>query len=233
MNALTDSHLSAKDALFETLDSAVRTLKGSHNPRVLVTDTVGFIRSIPHGLVASFRSTLQEAARADLLIHVVDVSHPRYKDHIRVTDDVLKEVGAGDVDRMYVFNKIDSLKGEPRLAKILARAYKNAVCVSAQQPDDIRKLRDALMEYFSRNMLEISLNVAYDDSSLMGHIYAHSRVMATEWTDAEARFRIRISRANARRYFITHMSSADLTRYGLNQDDEDEHTSVVPETMRP
>ncbi|MEN9808816.1 MAG: GTPase HflX [Pseudomonadota bacterium] len=233
MNALTDSHLSAKDALFETLDSAVRTLKGSHNPRVLVTDTVGFIRSIPHGLVASFRSTLQEAARADLLIHVVDVSHPRYKDHIRVTDDVLKEVGAGDVDRMYVFNKIDSLKGEPRLAKILARAYKNAVCVSAQQPDDIRKLRDALMEYFSRNMLEISLNVAYDDSSLMGHIYAHSRVMATEWTDAEARFRIRISRANARRYFITHMSAADLTRYGLNQDDEDEHTSVVPETMRP
>ncbi|MEY3902636.1 MAG: GTPase HflX [Pseudomonadota bacterium] len=233
MNALTDSHLSAKDALFETLDSAVRTLKGSHNPRVLVTDTVGFIRSIPHGLVASFRSTLQEAARADLLLHIVDVSHPRYKDHIRVTDDVLKEVGAGDVDRMYVFNKIDSLKGEPRLAKILARAYKNAVCVSAQQPDDIRKLRDALMEYFSRNMLEISLNVAYDDSSLMGHIYAHSRVMATEWTDDEARFRIRVSRANARRYFIPHMSAADLTRYGLNQDDEEEHASVATETMRP
>lgn len=233
MNALTDSHLSAKDALFETLDSAVRTLKGSHNPRVLVTDTVGFIRSIPHGLVASFRSTLQEAARADLLVHVVDVSHPRYKDHIRVTDDVLKEVGAGDVDRMYVFNKIDSLKGEPRLAKILARAYKNAVCVSAQQADDIRKLRDALMEYFSRNMLEISLNVAYDDSALMGHIYAHSRVMATEWTDAEARFRIRVSRANTRRYFIPHMSPADLTRYGLNQEDEDDHPSVAPETMRP
>ena len=111
MNALTESHLSAKDALFETLDSAVRTLKGSHNPKVLITDTVGFIRNIPHGLVASFRSTLQEAARADLLIHVVDVSHPHYKDHIQVTDSVLKEVGASEVDRMYVFNKIDELKG--------------------------------------------------------------------------------------------------------------------------
>ena len=220
MNALTDSHLSAKDALFETLDSAVRTLKGSQNPRILVTDTVGFIRSIPHGLVASFRSTLQEAARADLLVHVVDVSHPRYKDHIRVTEDVLKEVGAGDVDRMYVFNKMDSLKGEPRLAKILARAYKNAVCVSAQQPDDIRKLRDALVEYFSRNMLEFNLQVAYDDSALMGSIYAHSRVLSTEWTDELARFRIRVSRANARRYFIQHIPPEDVYRFGLAPDDE-------------
>lgn len=232
MNALTDSHLSAKDALFETLDSAVRTLKGSHNPRVLVTDTVGFIRNIPHGLVASFRSTLQEAARADLLVHVVDVSHPRYKDHIRVTDEVLKEVGAGDVDRMYVFNKIDSLKGEPRLAKILARAYKNAVCVSAQQPDDIRKLRDALVEYFSRNMLEISLQVTYDDAALMGSIYAHSRVLATEWTDANARFRIRVSRANALRYFTQHMTPADLSRYGLAPDADDFNHAVPMETSK-
>ncbi len=232
MNALTDSHLSAKDALFETLDSAVRTLKGSHNPRVLVTDTVGFIRNIPHGLVASFRSTLQEAARADLLVHVVDVSHPRYKDHIRVTDEVLKEVGAGDVDRMYVFNKIDSLKGEPRLAKILARAYKNAVCVSAQQPDDIRKLRDALVEYFSRNMLEISLQVTYDDAALMGSIYAHSRVLATEWTDADARFRIRVSRANALRYFTQHMTPADLSRYGLAPDADVFNQAVPMETSK-
>jgi len=232
MNALTDSHLSAKDALFETLDSAVRTLKGSHNPRVLVTDTVGFIRNIPHGLVASFRSTLQEAARADLLVHVVDVSHPRYKDHIRVTDEVLKEVGAGEVDRMYVFNKIDSLKGEPRLAKILARAYKNAICVSAQQPDDIRKLRDALVEYFSRNMLEISLQVTYDDAALMGSIYAHSRVLATEWTDADARFRIRVSRANAQRYFTQHMTPSDLSRYGLAPDAEDFNQVVPMETSK-
>jgi GTP-binding protein HflX len=232
MNALTDSHLSAKDALFETLDSAVRTLKGTHNPRVLVTDTVGFIRSIPHGLVASFRSTLQEAAKADLLLHVVDVSHPRYKDHIRVTDDVLKEVGAGDVERMYVFNKIDSLKGEPRLAKILARAYRNAVCVSAQQPDDIRKLRDALVEFFSRNMLELTLNVAYDDASLLGNIYAHSRVLSTEWTDEDARFRIRVSRANARRYFLNHIPASELSKYGLNPDEDEFAQGVSHEAVR-
>ncbi|NBX17738.1 MAG: GTPase HflX [Proteobacteria bacterium] len=233
MNALTDSHLSAKDALFETLDSAVRTLKGSHNPRVLVTDTVGFIRNIPHGLVASFRSTLQEAARADLLIHVVDVSHPRYKDHIRVTDEVLKEVGASDVERMYVFNKTDALKGEPRLAKILARAYKNAVCVSAQQPDDIRKVRDALVEHFSRNMLEISLQVAYDDSALMGSIYAHARVLSTEWTDEVARFRIRVSRANALRFFTQYMSQDDLNRYGLAPENDDSSHGSTSENTKP
>jgi GTP-binding protein HflX len=232
MNALTDSHLSAKDALFETLDSAVRTLKGSHNPRVLVTDTVGFIRNIPHGLVASFRSTLQEAARADLLIHVVDVSHPRYKDHIRVTDEVLKEVGAADVDRMYVFNKTDALKGEPRLAKILTRAYKNAVCVTAQQPDDIRKLRDVLVEYFSRNMLELSLQVAYDDSALMGSIYAHARVLSTEWTDEIARFRIRVSRANALRYFAQHLSQDDLNRYGLAPESEESSLGITMENQK-
>jgi GTP-binding protein HflX len=233
MNALTDSHLSAKDALFETLDSAVRTLKGSNNPRVLVTDTVGFIRNIPHGLVASFRSTLQEAARADLLIHVVDVSHPRYKDHIRVTDEVLKEVGASDVERMYVFNKTDALKGEPRLAKILARAYKNAVCVSAQQPDDIRKVRDALVEHFSRNMLEISLQVAYDDSALMGSIYAHARVLSTEWTDEVARFRIRVSRANALRFFTQYMSQDDLNRYGLSPENDDSSHGSTSENTKP
>ena len=192
MNALTESHLSAKDALFETLDSAVRTLKGSHNPKVLITDTVGFIRNIPHGLVASFRSTLQEAARADLLIHVVDVSHPHYKDHIQVTDSVLKEVGASEVDRMYVFNKIDELKGEPRLAKILARAYKNAVCLSAHKPDEVQKLRDALIEYFSRNMLEMEIDATYDNSQLLASLYAHSRVISTEWTDDIARFKIRV-----------------------------------------
>lgn len=230
MNGLTDSHLSAKDALFETLDSAVRTLKGSQNPRVLVTDTVGFIRSIPHGLVASFRSTLQEAARADLLIHVVDVSHPRYKDHIRVTDDVLKEVGAGEVDRMYVFNKLDALKGEPRLGKILARAYKNAVCLSAQHPDEIHKLRDALVQYFSRNMLEFTIDAAYDNSSLMAAIYAHSRVLATEWTDDCARFRIRVSRASALRYFAHLLSPEERAVQGLSTevDDDSQLSSMEP-----
>jgi GTP-binding protein HflX len=233
MNALTDSHLSAKDALFETLDSAVRTLKGSHNPRVLVTDTVGFIRSIPHGLVASFRSTLQEAARADLLVHVVDVSHPRYKDHIRVTDDVLKEVGAGDVDRMYVFNKMDSLKGEPRLGRILARAYKNAVCLSAQQPDEIRKLRDALVEYFSRNMLELSVPASYDNSSLMATIYAHSRVLSTEWTEENACFRIRVSRASAKRYFAQYLSHEQRAAHGLLAEEDEEHQNSTMEAHRP
>lgn len=229
MNALTESQLSAKDALFETLDSAVRTLKGSHNPRVLITDTVGFIRNIPHGLVASFRSTLQEAARADLLLHVVDVSHPHYKDHIQVTDSVLREVGASDVDRMYVFNKIDELKGEPRLGKILARAYKNAICLSAQKPEEVHKLRDALIEYFSRNMLELEIDAGYDNSQLLAALYAHSRVISTEWTDDTARFKIRVSRTAARKYFAHILSPEQRSRYGLAGEDEDEMQKISME----
>ncbi len=203
MNALTDAQLSAKDALFETLDSTVRHLKGVSKPKVLLTDTVGFIRNLPHGLVASFRSTLDETAKADLLLHVVDVSHAYYKDHMRVTDEVLKDVGAGEVPRLLVFNKLDALKGEPRMARILARAHPGCVCVSASNEADVRRLRDAILDYFLRGMVEATFEVAYDDSRLMALIHAHTRVLETTWKDDIAVFRVRMSKETQARYFET------------------------------
>lgn len=208
MNGLTDSQLSAKNALFETLDSAVRTLKGVSTPKVLITDTVGFIRKLPHSLVASFRSTLEETSRADLLVHVVDVSHPLYKDHMQVTNEVLKDVGSGEVPQMCVFNKVDALNGEPRLARILARSYPGSVCLSAENEDDIRRLRDAIVEYFTRNMLELELNVPYEDSRRLSLVYTHARVLETTWAEDKAVFKVRVSRENYSRYFEVHNESA-------------------------
>lgn len=201
MNRLTESNLAAKDALFETLDAAVRTLKGVQAPRILVTDTVGFIRNLPHELVASFRSTLEETSFADLLLHVVDVSHPRHKDHMRVTDEVLSQVGAGEVPRLVVFNKVDAIRGEPWLARILTRSYAGSVCLSAQNDDDVERLRERIVDHCGRNMVDVTLEIPYADNVRMGHVYAHARILETRWNPDNAVFRARMTRSNYRRYF--------------------------------
>ena len=213
MNSLTDSNLSAKDSLFETLDSSVRTLKVPHRPKILVTDTVGFIRHLPHALIASFQSTLNETAEADLLVHVVDISHPNYKDHIRITDDVLREVGAADVPRLYVFNKFDQLEGEPRLARILSRTYPGSICISAREPGDIERLLVSIQDFFLKNMMEVSIAIPYHDQGAptpagthvdpkaMGLVYGHTRVLETEWAEDAVIFRVRATRDFLAKHF--------------------------------
>lgn len=145
MNALTASKLSAKDSLFETLDSTVRKLRGGHGLNILVKDTVGFIRNLPHSLVASFQSTLEEVAESDLILHVVDVSDPAFRDHIAVTDDVLKQIHAEHVPKIFVFNKFDKIN-EPNLPKILAKAYPQSTCLSSQNQNDVQKLLDQIVD---------------------------------------------------------------------------------------
>ncbi len=201
MNSLTESQLSARDALFETLDSSIRRLRGVNNMNILLTDTVGFIRNLPHGLVASFRSTLEEAAKADLLLHVVDVSHRSYKDHIKITQDVLSQVGAGEVPTIFIFNKIDALSTEPRLPKILARIYPRSLCLSSQKEEDIKRCREAIVEFLAQNMLEKEFHVAYEDAKTLSLIYAHTRVLQSEWTPECGIFKVRMTKSAFSRYF--------------------------------
>lgn len=203
MNALTDSQLSAKNALFETLDSSIRRMRGANNVNVLLTDTVGFIRNLPHGLVASFRSTLEETAQADLILHVVDISNPSYKDHIKVTDEVLAEVGASHVPRILVFNKIDMIENEPNLPRILSRIYPKSICVSGQKKSDTPKLRDAILNFLAQDMIEKSIHVQYHDSKTLSAIYAHTRILEAHWTQTEGVFKVRMSKNIYHRYFST------------------------------
>lgn len=146
MNALTSSKLSARDSLFETLDSTVRKLKGGHGLNILVKDTVGFIRNLPHSLVASFQSTLEEVAESNLILHVVDISNPAYKDHISVTESVLKQIHADHVPQILVFNKFDKLSDEPNLPKILSKIYPKSICISSQNADNVNKLIDTIVD---------------------------------------------------------------------------------------
>jgi GTP-binding protein HflX len=220
MNGLTDSHLSANNNLFETLDSAVRVLKGAGNPRILVTDTVGFIQSLPHSLVASFHSTLEETAHADLLVHVVDASHPRYQEQIRVTEEVLQSVGAGEVPKMYVFNKVDAVAGGARVVKILARSYPNHICICAENKEDIKRLRDALEDYFAKNMEERTLEFSYADNEKFKLVYLHTRVLSMIPTDDGAVFKVRAPTEVFKRYFDTSSPEPESSKDEERASDE-------------
>src|SRR6185436_130209 len=146
MRALTSTDVYVADKLFATLDTTVRRLQPPTDPPILVTDTVGFIKKLPHDLVASFRSTLDEAGDADLLLHVIDASDPAHADQLAVTHEVLGEIGADSVKTWLLLNKIDRVD-EAERAK-LADRYPGALQLSAKSPADVAALRDKLIEHF-------------------------------------------------------------------------------------
>jgi len=153
MRALTASEALVADKLFATLDTTVRALQPESVPRVLVSDTVGFIKNLPHGLVASFKSTLDEALEASLLVHVVDASDAGFERQIAVTEEVLDEIGAEGVPRLLVFNKID--KGGEEAA--LRAKHPDCVVMSAKREGDVAGLREAIVAFFQRDLVEAEL----------------------------------------------------------------------------
>src|SRR5918999_4540418 len=151
MRALTGNEVLVADKLFATLDTTVRALHPESVPRVLLSDTVGFIKNLPHGLVASFKSTLDEALEASLLAHVVDASDPGFERQLAVTDEVLDEIGAKDVPRLLVFNKIDragDAAAQRALEASLRARYPGCIVMSARREGDIANLREAIVAFF-------------------------------------------------------------------------------------
>ncbi|HEU4407834.1 MAG TPA: GTPase HflX [Polyangiaceae bacterium] len=197
MRALTGSEVLVEDKLFATLDTTVRALKPEAKPRVLVSDTVGFIKKLPHDLVASFRSTLDEALDASLLLHVVDGSDPDFRAQLAVTREVLAEIGADPVPSRLVFNKADRLA--PGARDELAREFPGAMVLSAKAPADVAGLRDAVVAFFDAEMVEGELDVPYGREGLLGEIYEHARVVSEEFDERGARYRVRAHPADLAR----------------------------------
>ena len=183
MRALTRNEALVADKLFATLDTTVRALHPETVPRVLVSDTVGFIKNLPHGLVASFKSTLDEALEASLLAHVVDASDPGFERQLAVTDEVLDEIGAKDVPRLLVFNKID--RGGDESA--LRAKYPGAIVMSARREGDIARLREAIAAFFERDLVDAELFLPWSAQSLRGEIFASCKVLE-ERSDGEGAF---------------------------------------------
>ncbi len=196
MNRLTSSEVYVDDRLFATLDSTVRIIDPKTRPPILLSDTVGFIEKLPHSLVASFRSTLQEVLEADLLLHVVDLSSDMYRNQIDVTNEVLKEIGAGDKPSLFVFNKADLVK-EVFLPKLLERSHVGSVVVSALRPEDMMRTRNAIYDFFEQDMVEMEMVVPYQDTWLQSQIHEYSKVLQKEYLEDGAHFKIRVMRSTA------------------------------------
>jgi len=191
MAAMTRGSVQGQDVLFATLDANVRALDPSTRPKVLLSDTVGFIRNLPHGLVDSFKSTLEEVLEADLLLHVVDISHDNYRSQMETTMDVLREIGAGDIPVMTIFNKMDKLD-DPVLPKILRQAYKMSAFVSALSEDDVSKLRKSVLKYFEENLVKAMLVVPPDDQHVLSLIYKSCLILASDFSvQDQATFEVR------------------------------------------
>ena len=190
MRALTGSDVLVENKLFATLDTTVRALQPESRPRVLVSDTVGFIKNLPHGLVASFKSTLEEALDASLLIHVIDASDPGFERQIEVTDKVIDEIDAKDVPRIRVFNKIDHVGDAAAQAEreaALRTDYPACIVMSARRADDVGLLREAIVAFFQQGLVEANLFLPWSAQQQRGAIFASCEVLE-ERADAEGAF---------------------------------------------
>jgi GTP-binding protein HflX len=200
MRALTGSEVLVADKLFATLDTTVRALQPETRPRILISDTVGFIKKLPHGLVASFKSTLDEALEASLLLHVVDASDPAFESQMQVTEEVLREIGAGDISHLVIFNKIDRAGvEEAAVSARLAQRWPEAIVMSARRPDEVAHLRRALVAFFERHLVEEELLVPYNRQELRGQIFDHCQVLEERYEEGGVVFRVRADPAHLQR----------------------------------
>jgi len=192
MRALTGSQVLVADKLFATLDTTVRALWPETRPRILVSDTVGFIRKLPHDLVASFRSTLDEALEASLLLQIVDAADPAFRAQMQVTREVLDEIGAGDVPWILVLNKID--KAAPADREALVKEFPAALLVSAKDPADVERVREAIIGTFAADMTEAELVVPYGAGSAIGEIHK-LHVISESYEGDGVHYRVRAPKA--------------------------------------
>ena len=194
MRALTGSEVLVANKLFATLDTTVRTLYPESIPRILVSDTVGFIKNLPHGLVASFKSTLEEALDASLLLHVVDASDPGFERQIEATEHVLNEIDAQDVPRLRIFNKIDHVGDAAAQAEreaALRSEYPDCIVMSARNPDDVARLHKAIVAFFQQDLVEAELFLPWSAQQLRGELFARCEVLAERADEEGAFFSVR------------------------------------------
>lgn len=212
MRALTGSEVLVANKLFATLDTTVRALYPESVPRVLVSDTVGFIKNLPHGLVASFKSTLDEAIDAALLLHVIDASDPGFERQLEVTDEVLEEIGANIVPRIRVFNKIDYVGDATAQAEreiILRAKYPDCIVMSARRPEEVAKLRETIITFFQQDLIEAELFLPWSAQQLRGEIYASCQVLGERSDDEGAFFQVR-GEANRVNHLLERLKISSL-----------------------
>lgn len=189
MRAMTGSEVLVADKLFATLDTTVRPIHPETRPKILLSDTVGFIKKLPHDLVASFKSTLDEANNAELLLFVVDASDPSFRSQLKVTQSVLAEVGATEAPRLLVLNKKDRVPSDEM--ELLKKEFPDSVQISTRDAADLKMLREKIVSFFEQDMVDEDILVPYTAKGVIGEIRSQARVLEETYSEAGTLFKIR------------------------------------------
>jgi GTPase len=191
LNWFTQADVLVEDRLFATLDSTVRMLALSPAHKILLSDTVGFIRKLPHHLVASFKSTLEEVTEANIILHVVDVSHPSFEEQIEVVQQTLEDLGAHGKPTVVVFNKIDKLTDRSILGR-LAATYKDSVCVSAARGINMASLEKHIITILNEDITELSMTFGQQDYDIISQLHDIAEILDTSYDGEEITIRFRV-----------------------------------------
>lgn len=190
MRALTGSDILVADKLFATLDTTIRPLYPESRPKLLISDTVGFIKKLPHDLVASFKSTLDEALHASLLLYVVDSSDASFRSQLQVTQSVLSEVGVGDAPFLLVLNKRDNLTDEEQ--QKLQKEFPDAILISTRDKEDIKLLREKVLSFFESDMIDSEIFIPYlAQSAVIGDLRQRVRVLSESYNEMGMTVKVR------------------------------------------
>ncbi len=192
LNALAESEVFVENRLFATLDPTTRLVNLSSTTPVLITDTVGFIRKLPHHLVASFKSTLEEVTEADILLHVVDISHPQVEDHINTVKTTLADLQALHKPTLYVFNKIDALEDRSIITEMKLR-HEHSIFISAQRGINLTGLRESLLQLIHSAYSEMTFTLPHNSYGAISQLHEFAEIKNQEYGEEKIVVTLRVS----------------------------------------
>jgi len=196
LNTLTSSHVFVEDKLFSTLDPTIRRLILPNKEKVLLVDTVGFIHKLPHQLIAAFKATLEEVTSSDLLLHIVDASHPEFQKQIVAVEKVLQELDALGKPTITIFNKMDLIKNKPLLPR-LERKYKDSINISAKKGWGLDRLHDRIIEHFGKDRSTIELVIPQVRSDLVSLVYEKGTVLSRKYNGKDILLQAQVDQKTA------------------------------------
>lgn len=211
MRALSGADVLIQDRLFATLDSTTRSVDIDASTNILITDTVGFIKRLPHHLVASFHATLEETRQADLLLHVVDANHPYYKSHIQTVTEVLSSLGVADTPTVEVYNKIDCMEENADLYAQALMPQANKVAISAKTGIGLEHLREKIRYYCSERDTTLELQIPQNEGRLLSQLFDQGEILERHYDEEAVRVKVKIDKVWIKRWQLNRYSNSDTT----------------------
>ncbi len=221
MNVLTQAGVYEENLLFATLDSTTRNLPLGQGIKALLSDTVGFIRKLPHGLVASFRSTLAEISEADCIVHVIDIASPTYREQMETVENILNEMGLSDVPVIEVFNKMDALD-DPSVLKLVKETKPEAVLISAVKGTGIDSLRERMRHVMEQDKVVLDIQLDPTNGKLWQELYRVGEIQSTEAVGDTIQMKVQLGRVEAGRLGLLEPKRPDPWRREISSVSEDE-----------